>query len=166
MSNSSRNAHTWSELRSGFKQRDRKWNKNNFLWHHLFKIGARATTRCTEKHREVTVDRPGWLDPCTHRTAFLLALVGVRLSPVGTSATNCFIVSAPDDRWWMWSSRWNENWQGKPKNSEKTCPVPLCPPQIPHEMTWVRTRAAAVGSLSYGTTLTVQLVGSINIRRL
>jgi hypothetical protein len=22
----------------------------------------------------------------------------------------------------MWSSRWNENWQGKPKYSEKTCP--------------------------------------------
>jgi hypothetical protein len=25
--------------------------------------------------------------------------------------------------WWsVWSSRWNENWQGKPKYSEKTCP--------------------------------------------
>jgi hypothetical protein len=24
--------------------------------------------------------------------------------------------------------------------------VPLCPPQIPHDLTWVRTRAAAVGS--------------------
>jgi hypothetical protein len=22
---------------------------------------------------------------------------------------------APGDRWWVWSSRWNENWQGKPK---------------------------------------------------
>jgi hypothetical protein len=40
----------------------------------------------------------------------------------GTSATNCPIVSAPDDRWWVWSSRWNENWQGKPKYSEETCP--------------------------------------------
>jgi hypothetical protein len=28
---------------------------------------------------------------------------------------------APDERW-LWSSRWNENWQGKPKDSEKTCP--------------------------------------------
>jgi hypothetical protein len=46
----------------------------------------------------------------------------VRLSPVGTSATNWPIVPAPDDRWWVWSSRWNENWQGKPKYSEKTCP--------------------------------------------
>jgi hypothetical protein len=26
-----------------------------------------------------------------------------------------------DDRWRMWSSQWNENLQGKPKYSEKTC---------------------------------------------
>jgi hypothetical protein len=33
------------------------------------------------------------------------------------------IVPAPDDRWWwVWSSRWNENWQGKPKYSDKICP--------------------------------------------
>jgi hypothetical protein len=37
-------------------------------------------------------------------------------------APNSPIVPAPDDRWWMWSSRGNENWQGKPKNSEKICP--------------------------------------------
>jgi hypothetical protein len=28
----------------------------------------------------------------------------------------------------------------------KTAPVPLDPPQIPHDLTWVRTRAAAVGN--------------------
>jgi hypothetical protein len=33
------------------------------------------------------------------------------------------IVPAPDDRWvWLWSNWWNEDWQGKPKYSEKTCP--------------------------------------------
>jgi hypothetical protein len=33
------------------------------------------------------------------------------------------IVPVPDDWWWwVWSSRWNKNWQGKPKYSEKTCP--------------------------------------------
>jgi hypothetical protein len=31
-------------------------------------------------------------------------------------------VPAPDDRWWLWSSWWNENWQGKPKCSKKACP--------------------------------------------
>jgi hypothetical protein len=47
----------------------------------------------------------------------------VRLSPLGTSATNWPVAPAPDDRWWwMWSSRRNENWQGKPKYSEKTYP--------------------------------------------
>jgi hypothetical protein len=28
----------------------------------------------------------------------------------------------------------------------KPTPVPLCPPQIPHDLTWARTRAAAVRS--------------------
>jgi hypothetical protein len=33
------------------------------------------------------------------------------------------IVPVPDDRWgWLWSDWWNEDWQGKPKYSEKTCP--------------------------------------------
>jgi hypothetical protein len=31
------------------------------------------------------------------------------------------IVPAPDDRWWLWSSWWNEDWKGKPKYLEKTC---------------------------------------------
>jgi hypothetical protein len=54
----------------------------------------------------------------------LLKLAGwVRLSPLGRSATNWSIVPTPDDRWWwMWSSWWNKNWQGKPKYSVKTCP--------------------------------------------
>jgi hypothetical protein len=33
------------------------------------------------------------------------------------------IVPAPDDRWWwLWCNWWNEDWQGKLKYSEKTCP--------------------------------------------
>jgi hypothetical protein len=40
-----------------------------------------------------------------------------------TAATYWPIVSAPDDRWWwLWRNWWNEDWQGKPKYSEKTCP--------------------------------------------
>jgi hypothetical protein len=31
--------------------------------------------------------------------------------------------TAPNYRWgWLWSNLWNEDWQGKPKYSEKTCP--------------------------------------------
>jgi hypothetical protein len=67
-------------------------------------------------------------------------------SPLGTSASNWSIVPAPHDRWWVWNRWWNENWQRKPKYSEKTCPVPICSPQIPHGLTWARTRAAAVGN--------------------
>jgi hypothetical protein len=38
-----------------------------------------------------------------------------------TSATVWPIVPASNDRWgWLWSICWNENWQGKPKCSEKT----------------------------------------------
>jgi hypothetical protein len=41
----------------------------------------------------------------------LLSWSGVRLSPLGTSATIWLILLALDDRswWWMCSSRWNEN---------------------------------------------------------
>jgi hypothetical protein len=45
----------------------------------------------------------------------------VRLSLLYTSATNWPIVPCPDGGRWMWSSRRNENWKGKPKYSEKPC---------------------------------------------
>jgi hypothetical protein len=38
------------------------------------------------------------------------------------------------------------NWHVKTEVlAEKPAPVPLCPPQIPHGLTWDRTRASAVG---------------------
>jgi hypothetical protein len=73
----------------------------------------------------------------------------VRLSALGTSATVCPIVPAPDDRWWVWSSRWNENLRRNRNTRMKPVPVPLCPPQIPHDLTWARTRATAY-LLPYG----------------
>jgi hypothetical protein len=45
------------------------------------------------------------------------------------------IVPAPDDRWWwLWRHWWNEDWQGKPKYSEKTCPNATLPTTNP---TWL-----------------------------
>jgi hypothetical protein len=46
--------------------------------------------------------------------------------------------------------------RGNRSTRRKPAPVPLWPPQIPHYLTWARTRAAAVGKpaikrLSYGT---------------
>jgi hypothetical protein len=63
----------------------------------------------------------------------------VRLSPLGTSATNWPIVAALDDRWWVWS-------RGNRSTRRKPAPVPLCQPQIPHDLTRARTRTAVVGS--------------------
>jgi hypothetical protein len=51
----------------------------------------------------------------------LFCCVGVRQRPRHIPATSGPIVPATDDRW-VWTSWWNENWQGKPKYSEKTCP--------------------------------------------
>jgi hypothetical protein len=70
---------------------------------------------------------------------------GVRLSPLGTLATNWPTVPARDDRLWVWSSQWNENGQGNRITGRKHSPVPLCPPQIPHDLTWARSPAKAVG---------------------
>jgi hypothetical protein len=55
-------------------------------------------------------------------------------------------VPAPDDRRWVWSSRWNENREGKPKYSEKTCLSATLSTTNSHNLTWHRTRAAATGS--------------------
>jgi hypothetical protein len=59
-------------------------------------------------------------------TLFFFSWNEVRLSPLGMSATNWPIVPAPYDRW-LWSIWWNENWQGKLKYSEVSCPcATLC----------------------------------------
>jgi hypothetical protein len=79
-------------------------------------------------------------------TIINISRCGVRLIPLGTSAIIWHIVPAPDGSWWVWSSRWSENWQGKPKYWRKPAPVSLSPPQIPHDLDWISTRAAAVGS--------------------
>jgi hypothetical protein len=71
---------------------------------------------------------------------------GVRLSPLGTSATNWLIVPAPDDRdecgavGGMRIDRRNRSTPRKP------VPMPLSLPKTPHYLTWARTRAVAVGS--------------------
>jgi hypothetical protein len=36
--------------------------------------------------------------------------------------------------------------RGNRSTRRKPAPVPLCPPQIPHDQTWARTQAAAVGN--------------------
>jgi hypothetical protein len=71
----------------------------------------------------------------------------VRLSPLGTSASVVLLYQPrmiDNDDYGavggMRISRGNRSTQRKP------APVPLCPPQIPHDLTWDRTRAPAMGS--------------------
>jgi hypothetical protein len=69
-------------------------------------------------------------------TFFLITIVGggVQLGPLVTSATNWPIVHAPGDHEvgevdGMMISRGNRSTWRKP------APVPLCPPQTPHDLT-------------------------------
>jgi hypothetical protein len=80
---------------------------------------------------------------------------GVRLSPLVKSASIWPIVPSTDNRR-MWSGRWNENFKVKRSTRRKPVPVPLYPPQIPHEVTWdtgCRGGKSATNRLSYGTAL-------------
>jgi hypothetical protein len=71
---------------------------------------------------------------------------GVRLSPLGTSATTGLLHQrmADDERGTvgvgMGIGRGNRSTRRNPT------PLPLCPPQMQHDLTWARTRAPAVGS--------------------
>jgi hypothetical protein len=74
------------------------------------------------------------------------------------------IVPAPDDSWgWLWSNWWNEDWQGKPKYSEKTCPSAILSTTKP---TWPDPRSnpgrrvgnPATNRLSYGAAKTSPLL--------
>jgi hypothetical protein len=75
-----------------------------------------------------------------------VSLGGVRLSPLGTLATVGLLYQPQmiDDGYGavggMRIGRGNRITRRKP------APVPLCSPQIPHDLTWDRTQAAAVGS--------------------
>jgi hypothetical protein len=69
-----------------------------------------------------------------------------KLGPLGTSAILILAYCTCPGWLWGWRIWWNK-WQGKPKYSEKTCPAPLCPPQIPLDQTRDWTRAAAHRSL-------------------
>jgi hypothetical protein len=70
----------------------------------------------------------------------------VRLSPLGTSAIDWPIVPAPDVDDECGAVGGMRISKGKRSTRTKPAPVPLCPPQIPHDLTWARTRAAEVGS--------------------
>jgi hypothetical protein len=77
------------------------------------------------------------------------------------------IVPAPDDRWWLWNSWWNEDWQGKPKYSQKTCPSATLSTTNP---TWPdlgsnpvrRGGKPATNRLSFGTACDLSSYGLVD----
>jgi hypothetical protein len=72
---------------------------------------------------------------------FLFSWGEVRLSPLGTSATVGLLYQLRmTDEYGMRIDRENRHTRRKP------APMPLCPPQIPHDLTRDRTRAVAVES--------------------
>jgi hypothetical protein len=71
--------------------------------------------------------------------------IGIQLVPLGTAATDWPILPAPGD--------YDDGEFGGLKigkgnriTRRKPAPAPLCPPKIPLDQTWDRTRAATVGS--------------------
>jgi hypothetical protein len=78
---------------------------------------------------------------------FLIILSGVRLSPLGTAATIDLLYQPrmiDDDEIGVIGGM--KIGRGNRSTRRKPAPMPLCPPQIPHDLTWGRTRAAAVGN--------------------
>jgi hypothetical protein len=67
------------------------------------------------------------------------------MGPIGTSATELPIVSAPGD-YEDGEIGGMKNIRGNRSTRRKPAPAPLRPPQTPLDQTRARTRAAAVGS--------------------
>jgi hypothetical protein len=80
-------------------------------------------------------------------TYFFIILSAVRLSQLGTAATTGLLYQPQtiDDGEYEAIGEMKTGW-GNRSTRRKPAQAPLCPPQTPHDQTWARTRAAAVGS--------------------
>jgi hypothetical protein len=99
--------------------KSRYWNTFREITH-----GEKGTVSAIEYRKGMWLPcniRTCSLNPALVQIIFFISWRGVRLtvSPLGTSATNWPIIPAPDVRW-VWRIWWNDNWQGKPKYSEKS----------------------------------------------
>jgi hypothetical protein len=81
----------------------------------------------------------------------------VRLSPLGTAATTGPIVPDPDDDGDCGAISGMKVGRGNRSTLRKPASMPLCPPHIPHDLNFARTRGRrdvkpVTIRLSYGTT--------------
>jgi hypothetical protein len=91
----------------------------------------------------------------TFLLCFIIILSGVRLSQLGSAAT-IGLLYQPQMMVTVEQTGGMKTGRGNGRTRRKPAPVPLCPPQIPQDLTRALTRAAAVGSqrltrLSYDT---------------
>jgi hypothetical protein len=76
----------------------------------------------------------------------IIIISGVGLSPVGTAATSGLLYKPQMiDEGDCGAIGGIKFGRGNRSTRRKPAPAPLCPPQIPHDQTRARTRAAAVG---------------------
>jgi hypothetical protein len=74
-------------------------------------------------------------------------LSGVRLSPLGPITTTGLLYQPQMiDDGECGAIGGMEIGKGNRSTRRKPAPAPLVPPQMPHDLTWAQTRAAAVGS--------------------
>jgi hypothetical protein len=77
---------------------------------------------------------------------FLVSLGEVRLSPLGTSATLGLLYQPRMIDYDYGAVGGMRIGRANRSTRRKPAPVPPCPPQTPHDLTWDRTRTSAVGS--------------------
>jgi hypothetical protein len=61
-------------------------------------------------------------DPSCHLLLSLVSFSGWGETETNWYVGHCWPIVPAPAWWWLWSSRWNEDWQGTLKYSEKTCP--------------------------------------------
>jgi hypothetical protein len=118
-------------------------------------IGINTSTTYSEFLEQMS-DCNFFKDSYTCRINFFFKLVGWDFGYCG------HYWPVPDDRWWwLWRNWWNEDWQGKPKYSEKTYLSATLSATNP---TWLdpgvnpgrRGGKPATNRLSYGAALSLQ----------
>jgi hypothetical protein len=102
-------------------------------------VGSKSSLPCSQ---ETTTG------PCSEARHYIIIIIsGMGLSPLGSAATSGLLYKPQMiDEGDCGAIGGMEIGRGNQSTRRKPAPAPLCTPQIPHDQTQARTRAAAVGS--------------------